>query len=138
MLIIPATELRRIREQAQREYPSQCCGLLLGVRRDGEKLALRAEPCVNAAADRAHGYMIAPAELIEGLRTARERQLQILGFYHSHPDRPANLSDLDMNCAEWTNCSYMVLSVEEGQVTVLRSFVADRQAGMLEEPLKIG
>jgi proteasome lid subunit RPN8/RPN11 len=136
MLVIPTAELGRIREQAQREYPGQCCGLLLGICQDGEKLALRAEPCVNAAADRAQGYAIAPAELIDRLRAARRQQWQILGFYHSHADRPANPSDLDVSCA-WPNCSYLVLSVEEGQMTVFRSFIAGRQAGMLEEPVKV-
>jgi proteasome lid subunit RPN8/RPN11 len=137
VLIITAVELRRIREQAQREYPSQCCGLLLGVQREGDRLVLRAEPCGNTAENPASGYAIAPVELIERMRTASEQRFEILGFYHSHPDQPANPSERDISCADWPNCSYLVLSVEEGMATVFRSFIANRQAGMLEEPVKV-
>jgi proteasome lid subunit RPN8/RPN11 len=140
VLIIPATELRKMREHAEREYPKQCCGLLLGWRRDHDKHALRAQACRNAAPAPAESFLVAPQELIEWQRCGREQQFEILGFYHSHPDQPANPSEQDVSLACWTNCSYVVLSVEDGVLTVLRSFTPAMEAGkatLLEEPVKI-
>ena len=140
MLIIPATELRKMREHAEREYPNQCCGLLLGSRRDNHKHALCAQACHNAAAAPRASFLVAPEELIEWQRYAREQRLEILGFYHSHPDQPANPSEQDVNLACWTNCSFVLLSIEEGHMTVLRSFNAASENDkpmLFEEAVKI-
>jgi proteasome lid subunit RPN8/RPN11 len=140
VLIIPAAELRKMREHAEREYPNQCCGLLHGWRRDHDKHASLAQACRNAAPAPAEAFLIAPQELIMCQRGGREQRFEILGFYHSHPDQPANPSEQDVSLACWTNCSYVVLSVEDGHLTVLRSFTAGMEAGnpvLLEEPVKI-
>jgi proteasome lid subunit RPN8/RPN11 len=140
VLIIPATELRKMREHAEREYPNQCCGLLLGWHRDHDKHALCAQACRNTAPAPAESFLVAPQELIQWQRYGREQRSEILGFYHSHPDQPANPSQQDVSLACWTNCSYVVLSVENGRLTVLRSFTAAMKADgptLLEEPVKI-
>ena len=129
-----------MREHAEREYPNQCCGLLLGWRRGHDKHTLRAQACRNAAAAPAESFLVAPQELVQWQRYGREQQLEILGFYHSHPDEPANPSEQDVSLSCWTNCSYVVLSVEDRVLTVLRSFTAAMEAGkpvLLEEPVKI-
>jgi proteasome lid subunit RPN8/RPN11 len=140
MLIIAATELRKMREHAEHEYPNQCCGLLLGSRRDSHKHALCAQACHNVASAPLESFLVAPQELIECQRHAREQRLEILGFYHSHPDQPANPSEQDVSLACWTNCSYVLLSTEEGRMTVLRSFNAATEGDkpmLLEEGVKI-
>jgi proteasome lid subunit RPN8/RPN11 len=140
VLIISATELRKMREHAKREYPNQCCGLLLGLRQDHDKHASRAQACRNAAHAPAGNFQIASPEVIEWQRYGREQRIEILGFYHSHPDQPANPSAQDVRLADWTHCSYVILSVEEGLPTVLRSFAAEVEAGtpvLLEEAVKI-
>jgi proteasome lid subunit RPN8/RPN11 len=140
VLIIPATELQKMRAHAEREYPNQCCGLLLGWRREHDKLAFCAQQCGNAAPAPTQGFTIAPQELIEGQRYSREQGAEILGFYHSHPDQPANPSQQDVSLACWPDCSYVVLSVEDGRLTVLRSFAAvlrDGEPMLFEEAVKI-
>lgn len=140
MLIIPATELQKIRVHAEREYPNQCCGLLLGWRGDRDKHAIYAKACRNAAPAPAENFLVAPQELIRRQRSAREQHCEILGIYHSHPDQPANPSAHDVSLACWTNCSYVVLSVEDGRFTVLRSFTAAMRDGkprLFEEAVKI-
>ena len=75
------------------------------------ELAVRAG---NTRTDSAHNrYHIAPQELINIQRQARERDLDIVGFYHSHPDHPARWSPTDLNEAHWLGCSYVITSVEE-------------------------
>ena len=84
---------RQLREHGEETYPHECCGVLLGKALDGAnevELAVRAG---NTRTDSAHNrYHIAPQELISIQRQARERSLDIVGFYHSHPDHPARWS----------------------------------------------
>ena len=97
-------------------------------------------PAHNAAPASAENFLITSQELIQCQRCGRERRFEILGIYHSHPDQPANPSEQDVRLACWTNCSYVVLSVEDGVLTVLRSFAARMETGkpmLLEEAVKI-
>jgi proteasome lid subunit RPN8/RPN11 len=54
---------------------------------------------------------------------AREDGLEILGFYHSHPDHPARWSQTDLAEAHWFGCSYVITSVEGGHAQVTNSFL---------------
>ena len=74
--------------------------------------------CVQAtlAPTPAHNrYQIAPQELVKIQRLGRERGLDIVGFYHSHPDHPAQWSTTDFAEAHWLGCSYVITAVEEGR-----------------------
>jgi proteasome lid subunit RPN8/RPN11 len=114
---------RQLREHGEETYPHECCGVLLGKALDNVnevELAVRAG---NTRTDSAHNrYHIAPQELIAIQRQARERDLDIVGFYHSHPDHPARWSSTDLNEAHWFGCSYMITSVEKGKAQQTNSF----------------
>ncbi|HXP09991.1 MAG TPA: M67 family metallopeptidase [Acidobacteriaceae bacterium] len=114
---------RQVREHGEETYPHECCGVLLGKALDGTnevELAVRAG---NTRTDSAHNrYHIAPQELIAIQRQARERDLDIIGFYHSHPDHPARWSSTDLNEAHWFGCSYVITSVEQGKAQHTNSF----------------
>ena len=82
-----------LRAHGEATYPNECCGILLG-RADADGIhvtsLLRAG---NTRTDSAHNrYHIAPEELIAAQRQARNSGLDIVGFYHSHPDHPAQWS----------------------------------------------
>ena len=114
---------RQLRGHGEETYPHECCGVLLGKALDGTnevELAVRAG---NTRTDSAHNrYHIAPQELIAIQRQARERSLDIVGFYHSHPDHPARWSSTDLNEAHWLGCSYVITSVEKGKAEQTNSF----------------
>ena len=55
-------------------------------------------------------------------REGRERGEDIVGFYHSHPDHPAQWSTTDLAEAHWFGCSYVITSVEKGGATITNSF----------------
>ena len=114
---------RQLREHGEETYPHECCGVMLGKALDGVnevELAVRAG---NTRTDSAHNrYHIAPQELIAIQRQARERDLDIVGFYHSHPDHPARWSSTDLNEAHWLGCSYVITSVETGVAKQTNSF----------------
>ena len=79
--------------------------------------------CGNTRTDSPHNrYHIAPKELVRIQRQGRERDEDIIGFYHSHPDHPASWSQTDLAEAHWIGCSYVITSVEKGKAAVTNSF----------------
>ncbi|HYE24793.1 MAG TPA: Mov34/MPN/PAD-1 family protein [Clostridia bacterium] len=118
MITIAQPELGAIRRHAEEAYPQECCGVLLG--RGSTVLDL--VRCANVAARPERRYTIGPAELIATQRTARRRGLNIIGFYHSHPDHPAQPSAEDWREAYWNECSYVIVSVARGRADHVRSF----------------
>jgi proteasome lid subunit RPN8/RPN11 len=120
-----------IRSHGEETYPHECCGALLGKSTtDGWQVeaAVRAG---NTRTDSAHNrYNIAPLELVKIERDARRQGLGIAGFYHSHPDHPAQWSATDFAEAHWLGCSYVITSVDKGKAAVTNSFLL---AGASEE-----
>jgi proteasome lid subunit RPN8/RPN11 len=90
---------------------------------DGAKTVLCVARCGNTRADSPHNrYNIDPRKLIRIQREGRERGEDIVGFYHSHPDHPAQWSSTDLAEAHWFGCSYVITSVEKGRATITNSF----------------
>jgi proteasome lid subunit RPN8/RPN11 len=131
VLTIPADLYAEIRQHGEQTYPHECCGALIG-RPSPE--GWRIEGSVragNTRIDSAHNrYQIAPLELVKIEREASARGLGIAGFYHSHPDHPAQWSTTDFAEAHWLGCAYVITSVEGGKATVTNSFLL---AGSTEE-----
>jgi len=111
MIRIGKEQLAQIREHGVRDYPYECCGLLLG-RYEGErKIVDETYPISNAREESAkrNRFLITPDELLRGERYARGRNLEVVGFYHSHPDSPAVPSQYDLEHA-WPTYSYIIVS----------------------------
>jgi proteasome lid subunit RPN8/RPN11 len=114
-----------LRQHGEQTYPHECCGVLLGqFQDDGAKTVARVVRCANTRSDSPHNrYHIDPKELIRMQREGRERGEDIVGFYHSHPDHPAQWSPTDFAEAHWIGCSYVITSVERGTATITNSFL---------------
>ena len=113
----------QIRAHGEETYPHECCGVLLGRALPDINEVETGVRAGNTRTDSAHNrYHIAPQELISIQRQARERGLDIVGFYHSHPDHPAQWSQTDFNEAHWLGCSYVITSVEKGVARQTNSF----------------
>lgn len=135
MLQIDYTDYTALRSHGEETYPNECCGVLLGktLGSEGNRVhkIVRAG---NTRTDSAHNrYHIAPIELVRIQREARNLGLDIVGFYHSHPDHPAQWSSTDFAEAHWLGCSYIITSVEQGQAVITNSF---RLTGTSEEDKK--
>jgi proteasome lid subunit RPN8/RPN11 len=124
MLKIPQSVHATLRAHGEETYPHECCGVLLGhFGDDGEKTVTRAARCGNTREDSPQNrYNIDPKELIRIQREGREHGEDIVGFYHSHPDHPAQWSATDLAEAHWFGCSYVITSVEKGKAAVTNSF----------------
>jgi proteasome lid subunit RPN8/RPN11 len=113
-----------IRRHGERTYPHECCGVLLGRSGEDGNSVEAAVEAGNTRTDSAHNrYNIAPQELIRIQRQGRDRGLDIVGFYHSHPDHPAQWSKTDFEEAHWIGCSYVITSVEKGTAKITNSFL---------------
>ena len=111
MITIAERELREIREHGIRDYPYECCGLLLGRFATEGKIVTETYPISNAREESAkrNRFLITPEELMTGERFARQHNLEVVGFYHSHPDSPAVPSQYDLEHA-WPTYSYIIVS----------------------------
>jgi S-sulfo-L-cysteine synthase (O-acetyl-L-serine-dependent) len=118
-LAMSEATMTAIRRHAARIYPNECCGALLG-----PKTGDVAEAYVldNTFPDtQRRRFLVGPDEYRRAEARATETGLALLGFYHSHPDHPAEPSQFDLDHA-WPNMSYLIVSVQNGQPTVARSW----------------
>jgi proteasome lid subunit RPN8/RPN11 len=124
MLKLSHADYQALRLHGEETYPHECCGVLLGrFGDDGTRVVTSTARCGNTRTDSAHNrYNIDPKELVRIQREGRERGEDIVGFYHSHPDHPAQWSKTDFAEAHWYGCSYVITSVEKGKAAITNSF----------------
>jgi cysteine synthase B len=121
---IPALEigsgaLARIRAEAVSAYPDECCGALIG---SGTGEVDAAAPLENVStAGRQRRFLVSPDAYRHAEAEADRTGRQLLGFYHSHPDHPAEPSAFDLEHA-WPNLSYVIVSVRRGRIDDVRSW----------------
>lgn len=132
MLRVSYADYEALRAHGMETYPNECCGVLLGKAEPGLGNDVREiVRAGNTRTDSAHNrYHIAPQELVKIQRQARGLGLDIVGFYHSHPDHPAQWSQTDFAEAHWLGCSYVITSVERGTAKITNSFLL---TGTMEE-----
>jgi proteasome lid subunit RPN8/RPN11 len=124
MLRLTATTYEELRVHGEVTYPHECCGVLLGRSEDGVNTVEAAVRAGNTRTDSAHNrYNIAPQELVKIQRQGREQGWDIVGFYHSHPDHPAQWSSTDLAEAHWLGCSYVITAVARGAAKKTNSFL---------------
>jgi len=113
---------REIAAHGERDYPHECCGLLLGSFAP-EKVVAEIYPISNAREEQAkrNRFLIRPEELLRGEHYAAGKALEVVGFYHSHPDHPAVPSQYDLEHA-WPSFSYIVVAVAAGVAKDFRSW----------------
>ncbi len=142
-------ELEKLLAHGARDYPSECCGVLLG-RADGEsKEVAEAVPLRNLRHDPTRAqellpvddpsreseknrFLIDPEDQLQVEKDSRARGLEVLGYYHSHPDHPARPSNYDREHA-WPWYSYVIMSVERGEAKEVTSWVLSKDRLRFEQ-----
>ena len=142
MLQINFSDYETLRVHGEQTYPHECCGVLLGKSVDGTNIVHELRPAGNTRTDSAHNrYNIDPVELIRIQRQARALSLDIVGFYHSHPDHPAQWSPTDFAEAHWLGCSYVITRVAQGKADITNSFLlrgsSEEDKSFEDEPIEI-
>lgn len=117
--------------------PEEACGILAGRRRPAAADVLRAIPCRNAhEGDRRRRFLIDPEHHLAAQREVREAGLEILGFYHSHPEGGAAPSEEDRRQAHpWV--SNLILACRGGAPAGARSWRLAGDGGWIEEPVSV-
>lgn len=123
-----------IRTHAASTFPHECCGALLG----RESIAQEAFALPNTTEEGPRRrFLVRPDDYRVAEKRARERGLDLIGFYHSHPDHPAVPSQYDLDHA-WPSFSYVIVSVMAGEPAGLRSWrLSDDRSKFEEESLQI-
>jgi proteasome lid subunit RPN8/RPN11 len=134
MISLTQEQLLAMRAHGERDYPFECCGLMLGRFDDGRKQVVETYPISNAREEAAkrNRFLIRPEELMRGEKYAREKGLDVVGFYHSHPDDVAVPSRYDLEHA-WPTYSYIVVAVEKGHAADLRSWEMETDRSRFNE-----
>ena len=128
--------LEELRREAEQAYPAECCGVL-GGRGNEIKEVTRLVPVTNRRTDDPHRYLISPDDLRRITADLRQEELEVLGFYHSHPDHSAAPSAFDIEHA-WPWYSYLIVRVEGGRGREAASWTLDEeQPVMRSESLEV-
>ena len=129
---LPQTLRDQMRQHAQATYPEECCGLLLG----RDRSILHALPANNTAdpAHRRTTYAIDPRDILRADHDARAKNLDILGYYHSHPDHRAVPSAADRAPA-WEGVLYIIVPVTATEAGQPRAWQLNPTEGFSEVPL---
>jgi proteasome lid subunit RPN8/RPN11 len=123
-------------KHAHETYPNECCGAMLG-EIEGDAKTVRAAMPLDNAFDGAQAtrYQLRPEDLLAADRAARERKMDLIGIYHSHPDCDAYFSKTDLqNSCPWY--SFVVLSIQKGEFHHANSWLPnDSQTAAAKEEL---
>jgi len=114
LLSISKELAERIRAHGAETYPHECCGALLG-RDDEAREILGLFPLINRRDDSPQNrFSVTAQDVLDAEKSARRQGLDVVGWYHSHPDHPARPSAYDRDHA-WPWYSYIIVSVAQGQ-----------------------
>lgn len=115
MVRIKENLIRQIEHHGEKTYPEECCGIMLGKNDEGVHAVEQIVELENAQEEnRRRRFLISPEQYMKAEKIATEKNLELLGFYHSHPDHPAIPSAFDTEHAlPWF--AYVITSVEKGK-----------------------
>jgi proteasome lid subunit RPN8/RPN11 len=146
--------VEEIRRHGARDYPNECCGVLLGLSEEDEKEVREVVPLHNLRRDperaqkilpldepekesERNRFLIDPLEQLRVEKDARARGLEVVGYYHSHPDHPPRPSQYDREHA-WPWYSYVVVSVVQGQASHVTCWSLTEDRSRFEaEPMEV-
>jgi proteasome lid subunit RPN8/RPN11 len=117
-------------------YPDEICGIMLGTQ--AEQVVIEVKRARNIIVERSRDrYEIDPLDHIRIQREADAAGLDIVGYYHSHPDHPAQASRFDTERA-WSGYVYVIVSIENGKAVDANAFVTEADGGPFRlEPLEL-
>lgn len=125
MIRITEEQLEAIRSHGVKDFPYECCGVILGDVEGEIKVVRELRPLENVHEDgHERRYLISPNEMFALMQEERRTKRKILGFYHSHPNHPAKPSVVDRDWASpWY--TYIIVSVMDGRPADLTAWQLD-------------
>lgn len=135
---VKSEQLEQIRKHGEQTYPHECCGFLLGASEGETNVLAEVYAAENERQDsRETRYLITPQQYKRADDYARSRGLGVIGYYHSHPDHPAEPSGYDLDHSSWPGESYIIVAVEQGKAAALNSFTKPDYTQFVQEEIMI-
>jgi proteasome lid subunit RPN8/RPN11 len=134
---ISADLRQRMQTMGESAYPNEGCGILVGRTGDPGAEVLEVRLGTNLRQDRARDrYILDPRDILRAEKESRAAGLEVVGFWHTHPDHPARPSQYDADHA-WPGYVYVIVSVERGRAVSDQGWVLETEAPPIfrEEPL---
>jgi proteasome lid subunit RPN8/RPN11 len=130
--------LAQIRRHVESTYPEEACGVLVGRDWGDRRTVERVHALANASRElRTRAYQIAPEDFLLVDKEARETGLEVVGFYHSHPDHPPAPSRADRETA-WPYYVYLIAAVWQGRMEKVQAFsLGSGEQGLVSSELRI-
>ena len=142
---------QKIRDHGAETYPHECCGALLGRHLAASALSapdagqspsreiVALFPLVNRRDDSPRNrFSVTSDDVRDAEKAAREKGIDVVGWYHSHPDHPAAPSEYDRDHA-WPWYSYIIVSIQKGELKDMNSWrLKDDRASYDQEPIALG
>lgn len=135
MINISSELIEKINTDAEKEYPFECCGILFGnVENKKNKSIIEIMPLPNSRelSNKHNRFLITPDDIMKSELYARKNKMDVLGFYHSHPDHSAMPSDYDLTHA-WPFYSYIIVSVILNKTHVFKSWELKHDRSKFDE-----
>jgi len=149
-LIFSYLDYCQIQQQAERCYPEECCGLLLGrqiCEPDGRihwqvQIVQETKNCwgeidefpkTDPTEGKHNRFAIDPRILFMVQKADREREIRLIGIYHSHPQGVAMPSEFDRAIA-WPDYVYWIVSLESGKIKDGKGWILDNHGQFQEMP----
>jgi proteasome lid subunit RPN8/RPN11 len=143
---ISSAQLKTIFDRATTIYPEECCGILLGRFTGKCKIVVEVIPTINEwiaseldddlPRTKHSRFTIPTPDIFQAQKRGRDLNLEIIGFFHSHPDYPAIPSECDRAQA-WEIYSYPIVSVIQGKAIEMKSWVLDKDRVFRSEEIQI-
>jgi proteasome lid subunit RPN8/RPN11 len=119
----------------ERGFPHEICGLMFG--KAGEsRIVTDVFECGNLNKLKPETrYDMDPKDYMKGEALARQKGLDVVGIFHSHPDHPDKASETDRQAA-WPGFSYVIMSIQKGKFASMKSWVLNESSQFDEEPIR--
>jgi proteasome lid subunit RPN8/RPN11 len=131
--------VRQIEAHGAETYPHECCGAVLGRDGDDGREVTDLLPLANRRDDSPRNrFEVTPEDVLLAEKTARAKKVDLIGWYHSHPDAPARPSEYDRAHA-WPWYSYIIVSIHQGEPKDMTSWrLQDDRSAYVPEAIESG
>ena len=138
MIVLTNLQMSKIVSHAERAYPNESCGLLVGERRAGHVFIREVHGSANMAITPENQFEIDPQLRFDLERRTRQEELDLVGVYHSHPDGEASPSQTDIQRAWESSLVWLITAVKNGSAVITTAhLVLESEVRFKETPMEI-
>ena len=136
MIYLGEQDYSAILNHAKQGLPNEACGLIAGTVENDKKYIEKVYMLTNIDESNEH-FSMDPKEQLSAVKDMRANNFKLLGNFHSHPESPSRPSEEDKRLAFDSKVSYLIISLENIEIPVLKAFLIDEFKNVIEEQIEI-